>query len=72
MFYIRNFCLPLSHEGTLSFFFVDIWNTTLFWFWMKRNGNDDNKQDSTSQYCYVTIAVLYLKLKEETIVFQST
>ena len=32
---------------------------------MKRNGNDSNKQDSTSQYCHVTIAVLYLKLKEE-------
>ena len=33
---------------------------------MKGNGNDSNKQDGNSQYCQVTIVVLYLKLKEET------
>ena len=38
---------------------------------MKRNKNDSNKQDFTSQYSHVTTAVLYLKLKEETTVFQN-
>ena len=39
---------------------------------MERNGNDSNKQDSTTEYCDVTVAVLYLKLKEEITVFQNT
>ena len=39
---------------------------------MERNGSDSDKQDCTSQYCHVTTAVLYLKDKEETTVFQNT
>lgn len=32
---------------------------------MKKNGNDSNKQDFTTEYCDVTVADLYVKLKKE-------
>lgn len=39
---------------------------------MKRSGNDSNKHDFTTEYCDVTVAVLYLKLNKETAVFQNS
>lgn len=37
----------------------------------ERNGNDSNKQDFTTEYCDVTVAVLSLKFRKETTVFQT-
>lgn len=39
---------------------------------MKRSGNESNKQDVTTEYCDVTVSVLYLKLNKETAVFQNS